>query len=497
MLFLWSQNLGETDPKEVVIPLVVLILAAALLTLVLGLVFRDRRRGAIVASPFVVGVLMYGHGAHIAAALHLPALVVPVAWVGLMVVAVVAAIRLPRARLRTVDVALDRIAAILVVVTLVLIVPYQANVAVGGRTAERVEPLSSTTTAQKRDVYWLIFDRYGSDRSLKLKYGLDNDLTGWLSEQGCTVLPDSHANYIRTVLSLETTAQMADLADIAEDEGEQSSDLSVINQGLQDPLVARQFKALGYRYYHVGGSWGPTRIDSGADVNLTVPTIPGTGDFSDALYDASAFPSVARRLHIADDAGRERQFLYSGHGLDALQGLRDEPGPKFVMSHILLPHPPLVFDRDGSYMTGAKMRGLSGDEQYERQLAYTNSRIREIVGGLLALPEAQRPIIILQADEGPFPDTYEVQRRQDVDWAAGATEDELEQKYGILNAWCVPGGQDLGLDPKMTAINTFPTLFSRYFGIGYPTLPDRSFSSHDWFHPYDLTDITDRLPSLR
>ena len=49
----------------------------------------------------------------------------------------------------------------------------------------------------------------------------------------------------------------------------------------------------------------------------------------------------------------------------------------------------------------------------------------------------------------------------------------------------------------MTAINTFPTLFSRYFGIDYPHLPDASTRSHDWSHPYDLTDITDRLPSLR
>jgi hypothetical protein len=66
-----------------------------------------------------------------------------------------------------------------------------------------------------------------------------------------------------------------------------------------------------------------------------------------------------------------------------------------------------------------------------------------------------------------------------------------------MNAWYLPGGEDLGLYPTMTAINTFPVLFSRYFGIDYPLLPDRVYSSHDWSHPYDLTDITDRLPSLR
>ena len=45
-----------------------------------------------------------------------------------------------------------------------------------------------------------------------------------------------------------------------------------------------------------------------------------------------------------------------------------------------------------------------------------------------------------------------------------------------MNAWYLPGGEDLGLYPSMTAINTFPVLFSRYFGIDYPccrTAPTR------------------------
>ena len=65
-----------------------------------------------------------------------------------------------------------------------------------------------------------------------------------------------------------------------------------------------------------------------------------------------------------------------------------------------------------------------------------------------------------------------------------------------MNAWRVPGGADLGLTPSQTAINTFPVLFDRYFGLDYPLLPDRVSSSRSWTQPYDLTDITDRLPSL-
>jgi hypothetical protein len=496
VLFLWTQNLGEADPRQVLVPLLVVVAGAGLLTLILGLILRERRRAAIVATPIVVGLTMYGHAVNVARPLGVPAIAHQVAWTILVLAALVVALRSPDRWIDALDTALDRIGALLVIVTLVVIVPFEVQSLTSRASVERATMPPATTTAAKRDVYWLVFDRYGSDRSLELAYDIDNDLTPWLVDQGFDVLADSHANYIRTVLSMSTTVQMSHLERIAASQGAASRDLAPVIEGLQDPPVARQFKALGYRYLHVGVHHDPTRADRGADVNLNVSLSPV--DFVEALYDASAGPAIARRLRLeGGDVARERQFRYNTYGLDAVEGLRDEPGPKFVMGHILLPHPPMVFDRDGSFMDAADTAAMPFIEQYQRQLDFTNRRIREIVSGLLALPEDRRPIIILQADEGPFPGSYGRQRRSSTDWAAGASGDDLEIKFGILNAWYLPGGEDLGLDPSMTAINTFPTLFTRYFGLDYELLPDRVYSSHDWFRPYDLTDVTDRLPSIR
>ena len=494
VLFLWSQNLGETNSADVVLPLVVLVGGAALATFLLGLVFGDRRRAALIVTPLLLGLLMYGHAANLLGKVHVPGIIQQAGWVALVLIGVIAAIRLSGRWLATVDTALDRIAAILLVVTLVLIVPFQVTAASRGSTAV-VDPKPDTTTAEKRDVYWLIFDRYGSDRSYELLYGIQNTMSAWLREQGFTVLDKSHANYVRTGVSIPTTMSMTHLKDMPGMPGPDSTDLRPVQGLMQSSLVARQFKTLGYRYYHIGSWWTPNARDEAADVNLNVN---GPSDFVSALIDESAVPAAIKRLkleHVTDDK-RDRHYRHNVYELDALAGMVDEPGPKFVFGHVLLPHPPTVFDRDGRFLTTAEEGAMSEKERLEVQLDYTNTRLKEILGELVALPEDKRPIIIFQADEGPESGFYRATRKTTFDWA-DASDDDVEIKYGIMNAWYVPGGQDLGLYPTMTSINTFPLLFSRYFGLDYGLLPDSVYAPKRYYLPYDVTDVTDRLPSLR
>jgi hypothetical protein len=493
VLFLWSQNLGDTDPRDVVLPLVVLIGGAGLLTWIVGRVLGDRRRGALVVSPMVVGLLMYGHADEYADRLGIPGFVQQAAWVGIVLVGVVLAVRLGTPTVARLDTFLGRIAAILVAIALVLIVSFEAPRLVTAAPAPPSEPQADTTSAPKRDVYWLVFDRYGSDRALDLRFGPTDSLTPWLREAGFTVLEDSHANYVRTALSMMTTLEMSHLDALAAQEGPDSPDMGPVYERLQSPLVARQFQELGYRYFHIGSWWGPTREIAGADVSLHAP---GPSDFVSALFEASAVPAAAKRLGLETILGDQRQshFVNNEYGLGALDDLVDEPGPKFVLGHVLLPHPPYVFDRDGSFVPVEVADERPIEEEHQRQLDYTNARLRAFLERLLALPEAQRPIIILQGDEGPWTARYHAATRR-FDWD-DATPEELEAKFGILNAWYVPGDVDLDLYPAMTAINTFPTLFSGYFGLDYPRLPDTIRSSETWRRPYDLTDITDRLPSL-
>ena len=494
VLFLWSQNLGETPPEDVAQPLALAVGLAAVVTVVLAVVFGSRARSALVVTPVALGVLMYGHAVEI---LDQPPDTLHAVWVGLMVVVILLAFRLSEARVAGIDRGLTLVAAILVGVASLSIVPYEIEEALAAPPPVIVggETLPSETSAQKRDVYWLVYDRYGSDRSLETLFDVENDLTPWLRERGFTVLDDSHANYVATSLSMATTLNMRHLEDLTGIPAtSESSSYDPVYARLQGSIVTRQFQALGYRYVHLGSWWNPTRIDETADRNYNPD---GVNDFTAVLFETSALPLAVEALGWEEEPPSEhtKHVKHNTIALDTLDRIRGEGGPKFVLGHILLPHPPYVFDSDGRPMTAAEAESLEDKDAGRRQLAYTNSRIKAFLEGLLALPEAQQPIIILQADEGPWTDPYFADK-VNYDWTT-ASPDELEVKFGILNAWYVPDGADaLQLDPEQTAINTFPVLFSRYFGLDYPLLPDRVTTSSGWNRPFKLIDITDELPSL-
>ena len=491
VLFLWSQNLGETNPRDVVVPLVLVVAVALATTVLLAIPFHDGRRAALIVTPLVVGLLAYGHAAALARPLHVPALLQQAGWIALVILGFVAAIRLGARALGRVDTALDRIGLILVAIALVVIVPYQISAAAtrSGAPQQGVVEGQASSGRPMRDVYYLILDRYGSDRALSLRFGYSNDLVQWLEPRGFRVLPDSHANYVRTNLSLATTLNMSHLQELLPGMPPDSQDLAPVHALLQNSRVARQFKELGYGYTHIGSYYPPTQTDEAADRNLY---IGGPSDFADVLYDTSAIPVLRRRLGLRSSGTKpDRAYENGKFAWSALAGLRDEPGPKFVFAHILLPHPPYVFERDGSHVDPAVAATMSEDEQFDHQITWTNSQLRSFVDSLLALPEERRPIIILQADEGPYPLPYQ----RDIvgyDWAT-ASGKELEMKYGILNAWYVPGAPDIGLYDDITSINTFPALFSGYFGLDVPMQPDRIYTSGGKLRPYDLTEITDRL----
>jgi hypothetical protein len=409
-------------------------------------------------------------------------------WIALVGLAVVFAAKAGTQRLARVTRGLNVVTAVLVLLAVVSIVP--AELARTNRSVAPAVPIEGTA-GTGRDIWYLVFDRYGSARSLDLLYGIDDrPFLDRLQARGFEIAIDSHANYVKTALSLAATLNVEYLDDLAAAQDPASQDHGPIYRHLTDHAVGHFLRDRGYQYVHLGSTYDPTETSVLADLN---PRIDGPPDFVDALFDVSALPAIARRLHIRTSvSARERHHQMGRFQLDTLDELVGEPGPKFVFAHVLLPHPPYTFALDGTFVTERDDEGRTDREGYAQQLVYLQARIEALVERLLARPAAERPIIVLQADEGPYPLAY----ARDVDgydWAT-ATPEDLEIKFGILNAMYLPGDEAPDLSATLSSVNTFRLILGAYFGADLPLLPDRSFTSAGKFRPYDLTDITDRLP---
>ncbi len=487
VLFLYGQNLGELRPADLGPPLVGVVVAALVVLVVGAYVMGDGRRAALIVGSLTAVLLFYGHAADVLQPFGVRVGFQQVGWAAVLIVVVIVALRIGSFRLAGLTRALNLMTALLVAFALVAIVP--AELSRFGRTTTAAGTVGGSG-GPARDIYFLIFDRYGSARSLESLYGIDDrPFIEGLRSRGFQIAPDSHANYVKTSLSLAATLNLDYLDDLVAAQDPSSDDHGPIDARLSNHGVGRFLRDRGYRYVHVGSYFGPTRTSELADRNLEPG---GPSDFMAALYDASVLPAIARRIGATKATpARERHHAVGRFQLDTLDRLAADPGPMFVFAHLLLPHPPYTFASDGSFVTDEGDAGRGQREGFAQQLEYLQTRIDTLVDSLLARPEADRPIIILQGDEGPYPPPY-AGNTIGYDWAT-ATSDELEIKFGILNAMYLPGEDAPTLSPTLSSVNTFRLILDAYFGADLPLLPDRSFTSAGKFRPYDLTDITDRL----
>jgi len=153
-----------------------------------------------------------------------------------------------------------------------------------------------------------------------------------------------------------------------------------------------------------------------------------------------------------------------------------------------VPHPPYVFDSDGTTPTGDEAQQRTEEEEYLAQLEWSNGRVLDALDRLLAASTGLEPIIILQADEGPWPDRF-TDDQVHFDWLS-ATDTEIQQKYGILNALYLPGpeGRSVQVYDTLSPVNVFRVVFNAYLGTELPLLPDTVYLSPDYARMYDFVE---------
>ena len=511
ILFLLANNLAEVDPREGLIPTVAAVGVALVLFLILGVVGLSWRRAAVLVSVVAVTFLMYGHVAGALAPTGIPGLALLAGWVAIAVAIGIGVVLVPT-DLRGTTAVLNVASGLLVAISLATVVEHVLTdpaVYAGGQRISTVDPSSAPTpdaspgteAAPLRDIYYLMVEDHGSPRTLREYRNLpDSDFYDWLADEGFTVLEDTRSNYGRTPLSVASSMNMTYLDELAAEMGPDEPSHRPLEQMVADPEAVSFLKARGYSYVLLGSQYNLTDNSDVADVN---PLFKQTSDFIAVLTESTILPPVADLLGFEDElSDRRRIYDAAIWGLRTFPQLRDLPGPKFVFMHLFLPHEPWVVDAEGQYVSDEAAKELPLAEQMETQWAFVYREMRSVIAGLLEGPEETRPIIILTTDEGPNPDVMPMIEFDspgsgcncDIDWSS-ATDAHLDEKFSIFAAYYLPGVAETCLYPGMSSVNTFRVVFDLYFDAGMPLLPDRNFIHRNRSHPYDLTDVTDRLPA--
>ncbi len=337
----------------------------------------------------------------------------------------------------------------------------------------------------KRDVYYLVFDRYARADMLQQEFDFDNNIfLASLEQLGFYVGSKSYANYPRTAHSLASSLNLNYLDFLTHQYGPRSGNWNPLSELIEKNEVLRFFQDLDYRTIHLGSWWEPTRSNRLADHNVNVGRL---GEFSNALIKTSILYPLGIATGLYDE--RHLQWQRIHHQFDQLRVVASDPKPTFTFGHFLVPHPPFVFDRDGNFIPQKSSAARSKRDAYVEQLIFVNAMILKLVEGLRS--QSIQPIIILQADEGPFPEHY-LNREEAFDGHTAPTS-ELRLKMGILNAYSFPDFEYSLLRPSITPVNSFRIVLNHYFGTKLGPLPDRCFAFPGRFSLYDFVDVTDRL----
>ena len=287
-----------------------------------------------------------------------------------------------------------------------------------------------------------------------------------------------------TLESLAATLNLQYIDCLTDMMGEDSTNRLPLFFMLKDFRVWRVLKSRGYKYIHAGTRFHVTASNPNADINYNVQQLP---EFTRMFVEQSALFPVINKLNILDN-GRIEKYKRVRHNFDMLNNLPDDIGPRFVFAHFLIPHEPYVFDEYGRYVSSEAEGRRTREENYVAQLQYTNERVKELVENILTQSQRQ-PIIIIQADEGPYP----VGSKADAFRWDIATQDQCREKTNILNALYLPGVDYGKLYPSISPVNTFRLIFREYLGESYDLLPDDCYAYYDLYHLYRFVRITDRV----
>ena len=342
--------------------------------------------------------------------------------------------------------------------------------------SSKVENYSENITpfANKKDslpdIYYIILDGHARDDVLTELFDYkDHFLTDYLKSKGFYVAAKSNANYLFSFGSISSSLNYNYLDGLISNFDINNVDSTVWYKLIQNSKVSQKLKGLGYSYYTFRSEFGPLQKNPYADIHFGRRII--FNQFELTFINRSIL-KYALNLFFDFTKSHRLAVLFT---FEKLKDISKEPKPTFTYAHIVSPHSPFIFDKEGNYIGRGKelsfvenplTEGKNIEEYrslYINQLIFIDKKTIDTIDYILNNSPIP-PIIILQSDHGP---PTEYQLRHDL---AGMA---LKERSGILNAYYLPNCRDKPYS-TITPVNTFRLLFNVCFGQDFEYIEDKT-----------------------
>lgn len=536
----YALNLAITKGVEVLYTLLAVLLIVSLVIFVVMLVIKNTSRANLIVLAFLWQFFLFGHWvgntpAEYLALFLLVVLPLCIAWMTKRTT-----------EYESINLGINSLMILILVLPLISIGKYwfayvyhydDKLIALAALDEHQFPQSEIRNSTDNPDVYFIIADGYSSDKFLRKRWAYDNSaFTGALKKLGFYVAGDSLSNHGLTLLSMSSTLNMQYIEDNPFTE---LNDLIYLRTLIANSLVAKTFKAHGYRYYYLNNGYfmdstitdysynlGATGLIK-ADLNYSKSNLSDeqaqalksewenmvlgfkTHDFHESFSASTGLVFVSKILGskgevesgvetihepIVEEKANEEMITNTGKpvhwgdprrfkaSLDFLKSISDNPEATFSYVHILKPHMPISFDKQGKIVPQSYVEEVGNQKAFFDQLEYINRELLNLIQHLIAASDTP-PIIILQADHST---------ELGLVWNSEGNV----KNFDILNAIYVPETirerYKGDFSQEMVPVNTFRIIFNRLFRENYSILPAKHFDVPEGYKaPFEQVDVTE------
>jgi hypothetical protein len=494
VLALYNFNLGEVEWMVIFRPLLLMLLLTLLVLVLFRFIIKTWQKAGLLTTWSMLLFVSYGHVNNLISRSNL------LYWLGrhryllpifgllflLGVFLVIKKIRKPE----MFSIIFNAIMLLLVLISVFSVSRYfikKSSAGKGLETTASVIDLDLEEPQDPPDIYYILLDGYTRSDVLSEKFGYDNGgFVDQLEDLGFYVAKCSRSNYLHTHLVLPSLLNM-DYVDslYAQTTGSHEFDINFLNFKSKNNVVMTNLQSVGYQTVTFETSYAWAQFDE-ADFYFQ-PVVEdifllNITKFEELYLDTTMLSALLdwdltrsqkfSQIFILPNVMDKNRVMFI---IDQLKKLPEMENPQFVFAHLVIPHPPYIFNKDGvipnlSSYDESWEEGKSGQQGYINNIQYINQEILNVVEIILS-ESATDPIIIIQSDHG---------------------SDFFDRSMNF-SAFYFPGGGEEVLYPSITQVNTFRLVFNQYFGTQLAILPDVSLTGK--YPPFDFAPIEETYPA--